>query len=161
LAYSSILKTENVSSSETSVNLYQTKWHHIPEDTNLHSNGCENIKYKKKNFFNLRQKSLDSFTLKVKAADFSRTLLTTYQTIRRHITGDGDLRSHCHQNLKSHRPGNHKNRRDMNMEIIVEFEVLTAVVMKRSICWDITPRSPLESTDVSEEHVFTIFRVEE
>jgi hypothetical protein len=35
-------------------------------------------------------------------------------------------------------------------------EILTAVVMKNSIFWDITPRSLLKSTDVSEEHVASI-----
>jgi hypothetical protein len=33
--------------------------------------------------------------------------------------------------------------------------------IKGSIFWDITPCSPLKSTDVSEEHVTSIFRVEE
>jgi hypothetical protein len=26
---------------------------------------------------------------------------------------------------------------------VIGFEVLTVMVMKRSVCWDITPRSPL------------------
>jgi hypothetical protein len=43
----------------------------------------------------------------------------------------------------------------------VGFEVLTAVVMRSSVFWDITPRSRWKSTDVSEEHVAFIFRVEE
>jgi hypothetical protein len=38
-------------------------------------------------------------------------------------------------------------------------EVLTAVVMKSTIFWDITLSSPL-SIDVSEEHIASIFRVE-
>jgi hypothetical protein len=38
-------------------------------------------------------------------------------------------------------------------------EVLTAVVMKSTIFWDITLCSPL-STDVSEEYIASIFRVE-
>jgi hypothetical protein len=42
----------------------------------------------------------------------------------------------------------------------VGFEVLTAVVMKRAIFWDITPCSPL-STDFSEKHIASICRVEE
>jgi hypothetical protein len=41
------------------------------------------------------------------------------------------------------------------------FEVLTVVVMKSPILWDITPCSTFESTDVSEEHVTSIFGVEE
>jgi hypothetical protein len=41
--------------------------------------------------------------------------------------------------------------------INVGFEVLTAVVMKRSIFWDITPCCPLK-INVSEEHVATICR---
>jgi hypothetical protein len=40
------------------------------------------------------------------------------------------------------------------------FEVFTAVVMKSINFWDITTCSPL-STDVSEEHIASIFRVEE
>jgi hypothetical protein len=39
-------------------------------------------------------------------------------------------------------------------------EVLTAVVMKNTIFWDTMPCSTL-STDVSEEHIASIFRVEE
>jgi hypothetical protein len=42
----------------------------------------------------------------------------------------------------------------------VGIEVLTAVVTKSIIFWDITPRSPLSVTDVSEEHIASIFRVE-
>jgi hypothetical protein len=41
---------------------------------------------------------------------------------------------------------------------LVGFEVLTAVVVKTTIFWDITPCSLL-STDVSEEHIASIFRV--
>jgi hypothetical protein len=37
----------------------------------------------------------------------------------------------------------------------VGFKALTAVAMKRSILWDITPCSPLKA-DVSEEHVVFI-----
>jgi hypothetical protein len=43
----------------------------------------------------------------------------------------------------------------------VGFVILTAVVMKSSTSWDITPCSPLKVSDVSEEHVAPIFRVEE
>jgi hypothetical protein len=32
--------------------------------------------------------------------------------------------------------------------------------MKGTIFWAITPSSPLKSTDVSEEHIASIFRVE-
>jgi hypothetical protein len=42
----------------------------------------------------------------------------------------------------------------------VGFEVLTAVGMKRSVFWDITPRSP-NSTDVSEGNIASFFRLEE
>jgi hypothetical protein len=41
------------------------------------------------------------------------------------------------------------------------FELLAAVVMKTYIFWDITACSPLKSTDVSEEYVASIFKVEE
>jgi hypothetical protein len=43
---------------------------------------------------------------------------------------------------------------------VVEFDVLTAVVMKSSVFWDIRPYSLLKA-DVSEEHVASIFRVKE
>jgi hypothetical protein len=43
----------------------------------------------------------------------------------------------------------------------VGFQVLTAVVMKSTIFWDITQCSPLKSTDVSEEHIASIFSVKE
>jgi hypothetical protein len=42
----------------------------------------------------------------------------------------------------------------------VGFEVLTVVVVKSTIFWDITPCSPLK-INVLEEHVAFIFRVEE
>jgi hypothetical protein len=41
------------------------------------------------------------------------------------------------------------------------FEVLTAGVMRSYVFWDITPCSPLEVSNVSEENVASIFRVEE
>jgi hypothetical protein len=41
------------------------------------------------------------------------------------------------------------------------FEVLTALVMKSSIFWDITPCSPLKVSDHSEEHIASIFRIED
>jgi hypothetical protein len=42
----------------------------------------------------------------------------------------------------------------------VGFEVLTGVVMKSSVFWDITPCSPLKVSRRSEEHIGSIFRVE-
>jgi hypothetical protein len=42
-----------------------------------------------------------------------------------------------------------------------KFEVLTTVNMKSSIFWDIMPCSPAKSTDVSEEHTASIFRVKQ
>jgi hypothetical protein len=38
---------------------------------------------------------------------------------------------------------------------------LTAVIMKSSIFWGITPRDPFKSDDFSEKHVASIFRIEE
>jgi hypothetical protein len=38
------LMMEAASTSETSVNLYQTARHHIPEDSHLHTRRCENLK---------------------------------------------------------------------------------------------------------------------
>jgi hypothetical protein len=46
-----------------------------------------------------------------------------------------------------------------NFYFLVGFEVFTAVVMKSTTFWDITPCSPV-STDVSEDHIASIFRVE-
>jgi hypothetical protein len=44
---------------------------------------------------------------------------------------------------------------------VVEFEVLTAVVVKSTVLLDITPCSPLRVNELSEEHIASIFRVEE
>jgi hypothetical protein len=41
------------------------------------------------------------------------------------------------------------------------YEVLTTVVKKSSIFWDIMPFNLLKSTSVSAEHVASNFRVEE
>jgi hypothetical protein len=41
LVYSSTLKMETVTSSEISVDMYQTTWNHIAEESHLHSYGCE------------------------------------------------------------------------------------------------------------------------
>jgi hypothetical protein len=35
---------EAVDSSETLGNIYKTVWHHIPEDSKLHSHHCENLR---------------------------------------------------------------------------------------------------------------------
>jgi hypothetical protein len=43
----------------------------------------------------------------------------------------------------------------------VGFEVLTDEIVKSSVFSDITPCSPLKSTDVSEDYIALIFRVEE
>jgi hypothetical protein len=40
-------------------------------------------------------------------------------------------------------------------------EKQTVAHLKSSMFWDITPCSPLKSTDVSEEHIASIFRVKE
>jgi hypothetical protein len=42
---------------------------------------------------------------------------------------------------------------------VVGFEVLTAVVMKSSIFWDVSPCSPLKVNRRFGEHVASIFRV--
>jgi hypothetical protein len=50
----------------------------------------------------------------------------------------------------------------MNMEIIqcpATLEVLTAVVMKSTVFWDIMPCSPLEVKDVWDEHIASTFWV--
>jgi hypothetical protein len=41
------------------------------------------------------------------------------------------------------------------------FDVLTSVVMKSSVFWDITPCYLPKSASVSAEHVASIFRIEE
>jgi hypothetical protein len=51
------------------------------------------------------------------------------------------------------------NKTERKEQYPVGFEVLTAMVMKSTILWDITPCSPL-STDISEGHISSIFRVE-
>jgi hypothetical protein len=43
LSYSSTLKMEATSSSETSVEFQGTTRRYIPEDRKLHSHGCENL----------------------------------------------------------------------------------------------------------------------
>jgi hypothetical protein len=43
-SYSWILKMEEVYSSETLINFYQTTWHHILEDSMLHRHYCWNLK---------------------------------------------------------------------------------------------------------------------
>jgi hypothetical protein len=55
--------------------------------------------------------------------------------------------------------GHHLQEPMLRTFISVGFEVLTAVVMKGAILRDITPCSPLP-TDVSEDHIASIFRVE-
>jgi hypothetical protein len=52
-----------------------------------------------------------------------------------------------------------------DMVIFTEEMLLLAdsykIILKSIIFWDMTPCSPLSSTDVSEEHIASIFRVEE
>jgi hypothetical protein len=43
--FSSTLKTQAVGSSEISINFYQTRQCHIPEDSSLHSHHPRNVKY--------------------------------------------------------------------------------------------------------------------
>jgi hypothetical protein len=43
---------------------------------------------------------------------------------------------------------------------LLSLEVLTAVVMKSTIFWDITPCSPSKPTHVSEDHVASFYSVE-
>jgi hypothetical protein len=52
----------------------------------------------------------------------------------------------------------HTEHRGLQLSHIVGPEVLTAVVMNAAIFWDIPPYSPLR-TDVSEEHITSIFEV--
>jgi hypothetical protein len=41
---SSTLKMEAVRSSETFINIHQTTWRHIPENSDPHGNGSEDLK---------------------------------------------------------------------------------------------------------------------
>jgi hypothetical protein len=43
----------------------------------------------------------------------------------------------------------------------VRFEILTAVVIKNSILWDMGRVVRKEPANISEEHIFSIFSVEE
>jgi hypothetical protein len=49
----------------------------------------------------------------------------------------------------------------MTLYNIAEYEVPMAVVMKSSIFWDIMPHIPFKGSDISEERVAFIFKVEE
>jgi hypothetical protein len=42
------------------------------------------------------------YTLKMEAADFSETSVCLYQTPQHHIQEDGNIRSCCNENVKSH-----------------------------------------------------------
>jgi hypothetical protein len=46
-------------------------------------------------------------------------------------------------------------------EFLTGLEVPTSVVMNSTIFWDITPCNGLNSTDISEEYIASILRVEE
>jgi hypothetical protein len=50
--------------------------------------------------------------------------------------------------------------RRLSNAVCVGFEVLTAVVMKCIVLWDITPCSPLKVNRRYREHIASIFRVE-
>jgi hypothetical protein len=45
--------------------------------------------------------------------------------------------------------------------VFVESEVLIATLIKNSVYWAVTPCILAQSTDVSEEYVASMFRVEE
>jgi hypothetical protein len=51
--------------------------------------------------------------------------------------------------------------KELGDNVRLGFEVFTAVVMKSIIFWDMTPCSLVIATDVSEEHIDSIFRIEE
>jgi hypothetical protein len=46
-------------------------------------------------------------------------------------------------------------------EAIVGFEVITAVIIESTIFWDVTPCSLLKVNQPMEEHISSIFSVEE
>jgi hypothetical protein len=91
------------------------------------------------------------------AASSFETSILMYHTVRHHIQGDSNIHSHYQKNLISYTP-------EMEAEVSFEtfsriyqtvrqhipennnlegFEVLTAVILKSSVFWDITPCSPL------------------
>jgi hypothetical protein len=44
LRFSQNLDDGAVSTSEMTVNVYETTWHNIPEDSHLHTHRCDNLK---------------------------------------------------------------------------------------------------------------------
>jgi hypothetical protein len=80
---------EAVSTSETSVNLYETKRRNIPEDIHLHTHRRENLK------------SHIIIALMMEAVSTSETSVNLYETKRRNIPEDIHLHTHRREKLKS------------------------------------------------------------
>jgi hypothetical protein len=109
---------------------------------------------------------LISSTLKMEAICSSETLVDAQRTTWRYIPEVDTLHNHCSENLKSymkalcssetlvstrrttqcHRLEDHNlnNHCYENFEMYMKFEVLTAVVMKSSVFWNIMQCSPLK-----------------
>jgi hypothetical protein len=51
LMIEAVMMMEEVSTSETSVNLFEIKWRNIPEDSHIHIRRLENLKYQCYNVF--------------------------------------------------------------------------------------------------------------
>jgi hypothetical protein len=51
--------------------------------------------------------------------------------------------------------------RIVHLFLVCRFEMLTAVVMKSSLFWNISPTNPRKVDKISEELVAIIFRVEQ
>jgi hypothetical protein len=70
----------------------------------------------------------------MEAIQSSETSVQSTTSTRRHTPEDGILHSHRRENLKSY----------MVISVFVGLEVLTAVIMKSSVFWDITPYTQIE-----------------
>jgi hypothetical protein len=90
-----------------------------------------------------------------------RTNLNIINATRQALcTKPGRLRFNIYTSSKSWNTENINNAVKM-LFCDVGFEILTAMVIKSSVFLDVTPCSSLKSTDVSEEHVASIFMVEQ
>jgi hypothetical protein len=88
---------EAVSTSETSVKLYQTTRRNIPEDSHLHTRCLESLK---SHHVAQRRRWLSSGMME--AVSTSETSVNLYQTTRRNIPEDSHLHTRYLENLKSH-----------------------------------------------------------
>jgi hypothetical protein len=131
-----------------------------------------------RNHFHRRQDSLDEWSARRKATGQHKHRLNAYTHTHTHthtnIHGLSGIRTYdhgCRANEDSSclRPHGYCDRQTMNYgqynvnstSTTLAFEIISAVDIKTSVFWDITPCCPVKVNDVSEEHVTFIFRVEE